>query len=151
MKVLNKTYKIVTGFVLALGILFLVFSLRLPFGSFQKPKAGFIPTVFSVLWVFFGAISFVVELFKEDKVPSKLENINWVRFILYVVDCLLYMLFLKVGGFIFSTAICLYLLIKISGLKGQIKPILVSVIFSVGFWAIFTFAMNVKLPKPFFM
>ncbi|BFJ86867.1 tripartite tricarboxylate transporter TctB family protein [Ruthenibacterium sp. CLA-JM-H11] len=146
-KILPWTNKIVAAFLLLLGILAFVTSLKdLEFGTFSSPKGGFAPTVFSAGLIIFSLINLVLEMFKKNEVPEKLKDVNWLKWLLYMLICIAYVFLVKKIGFAVDTFICLFAMLKLTGRKGVVKPILISGVFSVIVWAIFTYAMNVPLP-----
>ena len=147
----GKVYKVVSICILLAGIVVLGLSLKLPFGSFSRPKAGFVPTVFSVIWVFLAAISCVLELRKPDKTPDGFKDIDWKKWFMYIAICVVYLILLHIAGYLVSTFICLVAMIKMAGYGSLRKSILISLIFTVLVYLLFAYAMNISLPKPFFM
>lgn len=151
MNLSKKTYKIVAILILLFGIIALAFSLKLPFGSFSNPKSGFVPVLFSSLLIFFAVINCILELRREDKEPSAFNGLNWKKWVLYTTDCFLFLILIKYLGYFIATTVSLFLMIKLSGLKSSTKSIIISVIFTLLSWFIFTYAMNINLPRPFFI
>ena len=49
-------------------------------------------------------------------------------------------------GFALDTFVCLLIMLKLTGQKGIVKPLVIAGIFSVVVWGIFTYAMHVPLP-----
>lgn len=148
MIILKKMYKITAVFVFLFGLMALYLSLHdLTFGSLGKPKSGFVPTVFSGFLVGFAAVNLVLELRKPDKIPPKMEQVDWKKWGLYIAVSVAYIVMLRWAGFLVSTAVCLFAMIKTTGMKAWVKPAMVSIIFSGIVWIIFTYAMNVRLPS----
>ena len=149
-RVLEWMNRIVAVFLLLLGIFTLVISIStLEIGTFAKPKTGFAPTVFSVALIVFALINVIVEFVKPVKVPEKLKDVNWKKWALYLVICTVYVIIIAFLGFLISTLICLFFMLKISGQKGWIKPAIITLIFSFALWGIFYFALGIPLPKAF--
>ena len=147
----NKVYKIVAISILLSGIIVLGLSLQLPFGSFSNPKAGFVPTVFSVIWVLLALLNCILELKKPDKTPKGFDEIDWKKWLMYIAVCTVYLVLLYSMGYIISTFICLVVMIKMAGYGSIKKSILVSLIFTVCVYLLFAYAMDISLPKPFFI
>lgn len=146
-KILQSMYKIVAALLLLFGIVVLITALRdLKFGSFAKPQGGFAPVIFSIGLIVFSAINLVIELSKESKVPEDLKNVDWKKWFLYMAICVVYVFLIKKIGFAVDTFICLLAMLKLTGQKGIVKPLIISAVFSVLVWALFTYAMNVALP-----
>lgn len=147
-KILKRMDKIVAVALLLFGIFALVSSLKdLRFGSFAKPQGGFAPVIFSSGLILFSLINLAIELRKENRVPDKLKDVNWVKFFLYIAICAAYVFLVKKIGFILDTFLCLLAMLKMTGQKGIVKPLLIAGIFSGILWALFTYAMNVPLPQ----
>lgn len=146
-KILSRMNKIVALMLLLFGIAAFCTSLHdLKFGSFAKPQGGFAPTVFSLGLIIFSGINLVIEAFKENKVPEKLADVEWKKWLCYTLLCGVYVFLIKKIGFAVDTFLCLFLMLKLTGQKGYVKPVIISGIFSVLVWALFTYAMNVPLP-----
>ena len=147
-KILKRLDKIVAAALLLFGIVALVLSVKdLRFGSFEKPQGGFAPVIFSSGLILSSAINLVIELRKENRIPDKLKDMNWVKFFLYIGICALYVFLVKKIGVVLDTFMCLLGMLKVTGQEGIVKPLIISVVFSGILWALFTYAMNVPLPQ----
>ena len=71
---------------------------------------------------------------------------DWKKWLYYTLLCGAYVFLIKKIGFAVDTFICLVIMLKLTGQKGYVKPVVISGIFSVLVWALFTYAMNVPLP-----
>ena len=146
-KVLQRMNKIVAALLLLIGVVALTAALRdLKFGSFAKPQAGFAPIIFSIGLIIFSAINLVIELFRKNSIPENLKHVDWKKWILYMSICIAYVFFIKKIGFTVDTFLCLLMMLKLTGQRGILKPLIISAVFSVILWALFTYAMNVALP-----
>ena len=146
-KILSRMNKIVALALLLFGIAaFFTSRHDLKFGTFARPQGGFAPTIFSVGLIIFSVINLVIELFKENKTPEKLAEVDWKKWLYYTLLCGAYVFLIKKIGFAVDTFICLVIMLKLTGQKGYVKPVVISGIFSVLVWALFTYAMNVPLP-----
>ncbi|MBR1918241.1 MAG: tripartite tricarboxylate transporter TctB family protein [Spirochaetales bacterium] len=148
--ILERMRKIVAILLLVMGIIGLTVALRtLKIGTFAKPQGGFAPMLFSVLLIIFSVINIICEFLKPNSIPGDLGDVNWVKFFLYIAICIVYVALIKLLGFATDTFICLTLMLKLAGLKGKARPVLYSLVFSALIWALFTFAMDVPLPRGF--
>lgn len=146
-KILSRMNKIVALALLLFGIAAFYTSLHdLKFGSFARPQGGFAPTIFSAGLIIFSAVNLAIEMFKENGTPEKLKDVDWRKWLYYTLLCCAYVFLIKKIGFAVDTFICLFVMLKLTGQKGYVKPALISGIFSVLVWALFTYAMNVPLP-----
>ena len=146
-KILSRMNKIVALALLLFGIAAFYTSLHdLKFGSFARPQGGFAPTIFSAGLIIFSAVNLVIEMFKENGTPEKLKDVDWKKWLYYTFLCCAYVFLIKKIGFAVDTFICLFVMLKLTGQKGYVKPALISGIFSALVWALFTYAMNVPLP-----
>lgn len=146
--ILERMNKITAFFLLCIGIVALSVSLStMDVGTFTKPEEGFTPVLFSSLLIGLSILNIVIEFITPNKVPGEMKDVKWGRFFLYFVICIAYVFFIKKIGFATDTFICLFLTLKLAGLKGKVKPVLISLISSVLIWALFTLAMGVPLPS----
>lgn len=146
-KILSRMNKIVALALLLFGIAAFYTSLHdLKFGSFARPQGGFAPTIFSAGLIIFSAVNLAIEMFKKNETPEKLKDVDWKKWLYYTLLCCVYVFLIKKIGFAVDTFICLFVMLKLTGQKGYVKPALISGIFSVLVWALFTYAMNVPLP-----
>lgn len=145
--ILERMRKIVAFFLLFVGIIALIVTLTtMKVGSFSKPQEGFTPVLFSALLVGFSVLNIMVEFLTPNSIPGDLKDVNWKKFFLYFAICIVYVFLVKRIGFATDTFICLTLMLKLAGLKGWVKTIVISLIVSVLIWALFTLAMGVPLP-----
>lgn len=146
--ILKRLRKIVAVVLLLIGIVALVVAKKtMVLGTFARPDGGFAPTVFSIALIVFSVINIVTEFFTPDSIPEKIKDVNWVKFWIFLGICAVYVFLIKKIGFVFDTFLCLLGMLKLAGLKGIVKCLIISVVFSAAIWALFTFAMNVPLPS----
>lgn len=118
-------------------------------GTVRMPKEGFLPMIVGVaatlLSAFLTAQSFMD---KGDAQNVKFE-ISWKKFFLLIAISLIYALLMNRLGYTLSTFLFLLAILKIAGVEGWKKPLLISLISSVAFWLIFKIALGVMLPGGF--
>lgn len=146
-KLLSYTNRIVAVFLLFFGVFVLIYSLlELPFGSFSKPNSEFIPVIFSSGLILFSLISVVLEFCQSPKIPRKFVDLNWKKVSFYYLECIVYVLLIDKVGFLIDTILILFVMLKQCGVKGWVKPLVITLITAFAIWAIFTFAMKIMLP-----
>jgi hypothetical protein len=147
MDILKKANKILAAFLLLFAIAFLYFSRNLNFGAFSSPKIGFMPKTFGVGMLFFAILNMIKELRKSDEVPNELVPVNWKKAGLYAADCVLYVILMIFFGYLPSTLICLFLMIKFTGIKGYVIPAITTLAVSLFFFGVFNVLLHVPLPR----
>jgi putative tricarboxylic transport membrane protein len=138
--------KIANGFLFSLSTVYLIFAKQLTFGSASYPKGGFVPQVAGWLAVFVSGYLFVQSLRgKGDSKDVKMET-DWGRLALLIISIIIYIIILRPVGYIISTILVLYAVLKIGGVKGWKLPGILSLCTSVVFYLIFNVALSVPLP-----
>lgn len=138
--------KIANGFLFSLSTVYLIFARQLSFGTVFYPKGGFVPQVTGWAAVLISAYLFVQSLLGKGDSKDVKVQINWKRFALLIVSIIIYIIILKPVGYLISTALVLYAVLKIGGLKGWKLPSVISLCTSVFFYFIFKVALSVPLP-----
>jgi putative tricarboxylic transport membrane protein len=132
------------------GIGFITGGLRYGFGSWHQPGAGLLPVVFGAVLVILSSILFIVSFIAGAK-PEK--NRFWEakgswRTVLAVALCLFgYMAVFKELGFILTTFLFLFFLLKFIGKKGWIISISLSLVISFFCYGFFSHLLGTPLPK----
>ena len=131
--ILSRMNRIVAVFMLIVGIVAFATALRdLEFGTVAKPEGGFAPTIFSAGLIIFSVINLFLEFFiKKNVTPEKLKDIDWRKWALYFVICIVYVALIQPVGFLVDTMVCLTVMLKLAGRKGIVKPVLTAVVFTV--------------------
>lgn len=148
-KILGKTNKIIAACIVLFGLFYLYVGRTLTFGSFVSPRTGFLPRVSGIVMVFLAVINLIIELFRKDAVPDELKDVNWLKALLYILTCALYVAMLTWGfGYIISTLVCLFAMIKFTGIRGWIIPIITTLAVTFFFYGVFHSIMGVYFPRP---
>lgn len=145
---LKKTNKIISVCLVLFGIAYLMAARNLKFGFWGTPNTGFMPKVAGTAMVLLAIVNMVIELRREDQIPEELQEVHWPKAFLYIGCCAAYVLMLQVGfGYIIATPICLLAMIKCTGIKGWVVPIVTTVLVTGFFYGIFNMLMGVYLPR----
>ncbi len=75
------------------------------------------------------------------------EKSSWVKISLALLSLIFYMIFLDFLGYIATTIIFVFFLLKFVGKKGWGISIVMAVLVSLGSYALFKMALGVSLPR----
>jgi putative tricarboxylic transport membrane protein len=138
--------KILAGSFLLFGWVYLFLARDLPFGSFDKPNTGYVPKLLGSVLIGLALINLIIEL-KKPTVKSKgLETVDKKKAVLFVIGCVVYIVLMKVAGYLIATLVALWLLIRFTGIKDQKLTLLVTVSVSIFFYLVFSVFLSVPLP-----
>jgi len=126
-------------------------SLRLPFGSFATPGAGFLPILVGVLMFLLSLILFIQSFSKEEEEIKPLRARGGTgRVLLILVSLIVYGLLLESLGFILMTFLLMGFLLLAIGSQRIILVVLISLFSSIGCYAVFQVWLEVQLPNGIF-
>lgn len=138
--------KTANGFLFALSTVYLIFARQLAFGSLSYPKGGFIPQITGWAAVIISGYLFVKSLLGKGDSKDVKVQIDWKRFAALMFSIVVYIVLLKPVGYIVSTVLVLFAVLKIGGVKGWKIPCVISLCTSVFFYLVFKIALSVPLP-----
>lgn len=116
-------------------------------GTIRMPKEGFMPMLLGIGMTIISGVLMIQSFLGKGDAQNVKINISWLRFAALAAVSFIYALTLQTVGYLIGSFLFLFLVFKISGLKGWIKPILISLICSICFYLIFRIALGVMLPK----
>lgn len=126
-------------------------SLRLPFGSFATPGAGFLPILVGVLMFLLSLILFIQSFSKEkEEIKALWAKGGTGRVLLILLSLVFYGLFLEKLGFILMTFLLMGFLLLAIGKVRKSVVVLLSLFSSLGCYGVFQLWLNVQLPKGIF-
>jgi len=126
-------------------------SLRLPFGSFATPGAGFLPILVGVLMFLLSLILFIQSFSKEkEEIKALWAKGGTARVLLILASLVFYGLFLEKLGFILMTFLLMGFLLLAIGKVRKSVVVLLSLFSSLGCYGVFQLWLNVQLPKGIF-
>lgn len=140
---------------LVVSLLYLYFAMDLRFGSATHPGPGFLPVILGACGVVISlalAYGTYKEIKKsqannEEQKNDGMDKPTLIRFILYIIVCLVYtLLFEKIGTEIGVTLLT-FAVAKISGAKGWVKPLILGVGTSAAIYIIFKVGFMIPLPS----
>lgn len=139
-------YVALTAFCVVYSILSM---LQLEVGTFANPGPGFVPEFLGVISVVLSA-ALLISSFRrplEEKKEESSEKGSLVRLGLYVLACFVFLPLFDFLGSLLSVWILVFLLSKISGLKGWWRPAALGFVTSSAFYWLFAAALQVPLPQ----
>ena len=129
---------------------YLLMALDFPFGTLSKPKSGFVPTILGVL----GVVLSILIICVDSRTPAekKKEPVRWKQVITnpitgYMASLLAIALLFETLGSLIAITLLVFVLCKISGLEGWVKPLITAVITSVVVWVVFGIWLQCHLPS----
>lgn len=136
-------------FWLFLSVVITLQSYRLGIGSVNDPGPGFI---FFYSAIFIGIMSIILFVIstakaKEETGVGTFENVHWIKVLLPFAYILMYAVILEKGGFILSTFLIIFLLLKTIESKRWHVAILAGIASSLGTYAMFELWLHTRLPK----
>jgi len=146
-----KRYDLISGsFWLLVGLGFALGGIYYGFGSLRSPGPGLLPTVFGVVLAALSAGFLVTELKtgrEADASPFWKKKGSWRRISFTFFSLVAYMVILKQVGFILTTFLFVFFLLRWVGEKKWMVSILTAAIFSMVCYALFSALLGTPLPK----
>lgn len=142
--------RIVNLGLLLVSAFYLAYSLsHYQVGSIRMPKEGFMPMLVGAGAVLISAFLTVQSFLGKGDAKNVTFHISWPRFFLLVGISVAYALTLNLLGYMIATFLFLFAVLKIAGVGGWVKPLIIALISSVAFYLIFKVALGVMLPTGF--
>lgn len=141
--------KIVNGFLLLLSLFYCWFARKYSFGSLTAPKTGFLPQLVGYSAVIISGYLLIRSMAGRGDAKNVKMTCDYKRLALLILTMALYIIVFKKVGYLLSTAVLLYAVMKIGLVKGWKIPLSVSVITSVFFYVVFKIFLSVPLPSGF--
>lgn len=139
--------RLVNLFLLLVSMFYLIYSLNhYKLGKIRMPKEGFMPMLAGTGAVIVSAILTVQSFLGKGDAAHVRIDISWKRFFLLVIISLLYALLLTRIGYLLASFLFLLAVLRIAGVEGVKKQLLISLIAAVSFYLIFKSALGVMLP-----
>lgn len=146
-----KTYSAYNVILIAFASIVCVGSLKLGFGGFSDPGAGFMPFLSGMLLILLSLFDLAFSAFtrwKNDKRDIEIwANILWGRLIVTLIMLILYTLLMPVLGFSLPTAILLFVLFRLIEHRSWWRTAIGAIVVTAVFYFGFGIALGAQLPK----
>ena len=144
--------KLVNTGLFLLSVFYLTYSLtHYKLGTVRMPKEGFLPMLVGIgMTGISGFLMIQAFMGKGDAKNVKL-NFSWIRFAGLIAVSFAYALTLQTVGYMIGTFLFLLIVLKIAGVKGWVKPLIIAAVCAVAFYLIFKMALGVMLPGGLWM
>ncbi len=135
-------------FLFFISVFYLTYSVtHYKLGTIRMPKEGFMPLLLGIGMTVVSGVLMIQSFAGKGDAKNVKISISWLRFAALAAVSFLYALTLQTVGYLIGSFLFLLLVFKIAGLKGWVKPIVISLICSICFYVIFRMALGVMLPK----
>jgi putative tricarboxylic transport membrane protein len=120
-------------------------------GPLNAPGPGFFPAVIGVIFSILSLALFIGSFTQKNQVPGKMffwrEGKNWKKVFFALLSLIFYLIFLNYWGYLITTFLMIFFLLKFVGKRGWTASILTAFLVSLGTYAIFKMGLRVSLPK----
>lgn len=114
------------------------------FGAPAAPRSGFMPIIAGTLASILALINFINVMRK--KTEGEKIQIDFKKITFFTLGMVAYLIMMKYIGYLASTFIALLYLLKVTEVKGWIKPLIISAATAGGFYLIFAKFLGVMFP-----
>ncbi len=150
---MKKSYLINDIVWIAFAMLICGLGLKLGFGSFNQPQAGFMPVLSALLLAGLAIadlISGLLSRWKNEKPDREIwSGINWGKLILTLVVLVAYTALFSTVGFIIGSVLLLLILFRLMESRAWWIVVGASVATTVCFYIIFKIGLESQLPAGF--
>ena len=139
-------------FCLGLGLVFMGGGVRMGLGPLNAPGPGFFPAVIGGVLSSLSAALFVTAARRQG--PPEKKNFwkqegSWAKILPSLLSLVFYLAFLDFLGYLLTTSLFIFFLLKFVGKKGWGPSILMALIVSASSYALFRMGLGVLLPRGF--
>ncbi|MGE5604604.1 MAG: tripartite tricarboxylate transporter TctB family protein [Bacteroidota bacterium] len=130
--------------IFLISIIYLYEAKDLVLGTMKRPGVGFLPIVSGTLLAILSLVEMLTLYLRS--IDGSSPDIDWKKIAIFFFGIVLYLFLLKPIGYIFTTFALLVFLTKLFGAKSWLKPLLFSIILSLGSYYLFAVVLQVQLP-----
>jgi len=134
-------------FWLFLGLLIMEESYRLNLGALQRPDSGLFPFLIGMVIAILSTILLIQAFKGEPRKERKQEDISYRNILLTLTSLYTYALVFEWLGFIPSTFILVFFLLKVIERKGWAVTVLVALLASLCSYVLFDLWLQATLPR----
>lgn len=136
--------KTVSIFFVAICSIYVVTANGLSFGTLNYPKAGFVPMIAGAGALILAVINLFMTFYDKRALHVPQTNAKQVAWL--VLGLIGILILLQIVGFVASTFIGMIYLLKVSGTRGWVVPLVVSAGLAGGLYLVFGYFLQVPLP-----
>lgn len=148
-----KTYSIFNFVFIIFSCLVCASALKLKFGSFSDPGAGFMPFLCGLILICLSLIDFLIGFFthwKTDRTDKEIwTNIDWRKLLSAVIALAIYVFLMPIIGFSLPTVVLLFFLFRLIEHRHWFRASLGAAVVTAVFYVGFGIALGAQLPKGF--
>jgi putative tricarboxylic transport membrane protein len=146
-----KTFSVYNVIMIVFASFMCVGSLKLGFGSFSDPGAGFMPFlsgIFVILLSLFDLAFSAFTRWKTDKKDDEIwSNVRWGRFLSTLAMLIIYGILMPILGFSVPTVFLLFVLFRLIERRPIWRTALLAVCVTGIFYIGFGYALGAQLPR----
>lgn len=147
-----KIYDLISSLLyLVIGLAFVAGGVRMGLGPLNAPGSGFLPVLIGgILSALSLGLLIKAVLVKEAAAERRRfwkEKDSWVKVSCVVGALIFYMAALEFLGYVATTVLFIFFLLKVVGKKSWLLSLTMAVLVSLGSYALFKMALGVYLPK----
>ena len=139
-------------FCFCLGLVFMGGGVKMGLGPLNAPGPGFFPAVIGAVLSSLSAALLVTAARRQR--PSEKKSFwkqegSWMKIFPSLLSLVFYLAFLDYLGYLLTTSLFIFFLLKFVGKKGWGASILMALIVSASSYALFRMGLGVLLPRGF--
>ncbi len=138
------------GGVGLVGVVYLIHAWQLPFGAIDAPDIGFLPKVLG--WSLLGLAGLALAVMLRRPAPAAPAapaggGERRRRAAMAMVVLLIYPLILDWAGFLLTTGVVLYLILRVVEYRTRLASLVVAALTTGLAWLIFAYLLRVQFPR----
>ncbi|MCP8616177.1 tripartite tricarboxylate transporter TctB family protein [Salirhabdus salicampi] len=136
-------------FVISFAAVYLILSYQLPSYAYTLIDADVVPKFLGWLLVFLGILLFISKDHEtaEQKAQRNIPKKEVAVLLAVVAFIFLYIFLLEIIGFVITTVLFLFFCSRFLGYQNMKANILVSVLFPITIYTLFTYLLQISLPQ----
>lgn len=147
-----KIYDLLSSLVcLIIGLAFLAGGIHRGLGPIQSPDAGYFPALIGGILALLSLGLLIKTALEKGPIsqrqPFWKEKDSWIKVSFVIGALIFYMVFLEFLGYMATTSLFIFFLLKLVGKKSWLVSITMALLVSLGSYALFKAALGVYLPK----
>ena len=149
---MRKSDLLSSGIVFCLALCAFIETRKFHIGSLSEPKEGLFPFILSLTLGGLSIVGFIIAYTGRSQAASTEENgeIIWKKLLSYIVALVAYAFLFDVLGYLISSLIVLFFILRVAEGVGWMKSLVVTVCTLIISYVVFDVLLLVPLPKGIF-